>query len=100
MARIPTKKHYMLLHYTNIITYQLCWYIISIRFSEVISDKALGMWYSPRADADGHWIRPSRDTSTDRRVIQPSEDASTYRHGDVGYGHSSQRFITPGNVDT
>ena len=80
-----------------------------INFSDVISDKALGMWYSLRADADGRRIRPSRDTSTDGRWIQLLMDTSIYWHRDVGYGHSSQQhnalsvqhlFITPGNVDT
>ena len=63
------------------------------------------MWYSSGADADGHRIRPSRDTSTNCRGIRPLMDRSTYRHRDVGYGQSSQqqhalgvqhRFITPG----
>ena len=70
-----------------------------------ICDKALGMWYSSRADVDGRRIRPSMDTSTDRCGIRPSMDTPTYQHRDVGYGHSSQqhnalgvqhRFITPG----
>ena len=71
------------------------------------SDKVitLEMWYSLRADADCLGIRPLRDTSANRRGIQPSLDTSTYRHRDVGYGHSSQhinaqgvqyRFTTPG----
>ena len=43
--------------------------------------------------------------STDHRGIRPSMDTSTYRHRDVGYGHSPKydnahrvqhRFITPG----
>ena len=41
-------------------------------------------------------IWPSRDTSTDCRGIRPSMDTSTYRHQDVGYGHSSQKHNAPG----
>ena len=52
----------------------------------------LGLWYSSR---DG----------TDHREVRQLKDMSTYRHRDVGYGHSSQHnpaqgvqhcFITPG----
>ena len=54
------------------------------------------MGYSFRADSDGRRIRPSRDALTDRRGIRPSMDTSTYRHRDVGYGHSSQQYNAPG----
>ena len=58
----------------------------------LISDNALGMWFSLRDDADP-------------RGIQPLRDMSTYRHRDVRYGHYPQHsaakgvpyhFITPG----
>ena len=63
------------------------------------------MWYSSRDDVNRCWIQPSKDMSADRRGIRPSMDTSTYRHRDVGYGHSPKydnahrvqhRFITPG----
>ena len=62
------------------------------------------MWYSSRDDVNRSWVQPSKDTPTDRRGIRPSMDTLTYRHRNVGYGHSPKfdhvlgvqhRFITP-----
>ena len=57
------------------------------------SDKALGMWYSTRAETNG-------------RRVRPSTYLSKYLHGNVGYEQPSQHnraqdvqklFITPGH---
>ena len=62
------------------------------------------MWYSSRDDVDRCWMQPFKNTSADRRGIQPSQYTSTYRHRGVGYGHSPNSnnvhgvqhgFITP-----
>ena len=64
----------------------------SIKFSEVMMNNPIGIWYSSRDGADRSEVRLSKDTST-------------YRHRDVRYGHSSQphkaqvvqhHCITPG----
>ena len=91
---------------------KLKWVLLNVSFVNFTKKNQINITYSHQWSTAYSFgilvifsIKPSKDTSTDHRGIRPSLNTSTYRHRDVGYGHSSNYdnvhgvqhcFITPG----